>query len=393
MLCFPRISCLAALGFLVAGPVAAQNPVPSWRPSARISAPLHYDDNPFLLTPAARSAVGDPSADDIVSGRFRDMASATDVIALPAVQVGLQGPGLFGRLLELSADVTYELNVENTRRRHAELRFGIEQAFPKGGRVRLRADWRPSYFSKNYLSDGVDLSGDGNITPDERVYRPGTSHEVDLTVNVRRRLLKARRDRPLEVTGQIEVGYFTRTYEAPFTGRDRHGPGAGAALSFDVGRNWTIGVDYTFQSLTSNVSREVQILDETQFGVDFNGVNGAADTEARAFELVDRSRVEHEVRTSVAARLSRPLTLELAYARRMRAFGSTQPFDIANRDRHDSRNELEAGLAIRVTRGLRLGLSGAFAKQSTNRSGDPGSTGDVADYSRRLARVVLEYRF
>lgn len=386
--CLVRFA-LVAVSVLLARPVAAQH----WRPSARVEAEVRRDGNPFLLSVTQRARLAAPSAGDSISGRFRDMESASDVIPIAAADLALTGPGLGGRDLEIGTDVSYEANLDNARRRHAELTFAVEQLLPKASRLRLRADWRPSYFWKNYLSDAIDASGDGNITSSERIYRPGTSHELDLTLNYRYRLVKARADHPLELRGELELGYFTRGYDAPFPGRDRRGPGAGLGVAADFGPRWSVGLDYSLQSLQSDVSREVMILDETAFGVDFNGVNGANDTDARAFELVDRSRLEHNIQASVGTQVSKTVTLSVAYARRMRVFSSTQPFDVTDRDRHDTRNELEAELAVRLAHGLRLMLSGSTARQTTNRAGDPGSTGDVADYSRSVMAAGLAYRF
>jgi hypothetical protein len=191
-----RFAVVTAAGLTVlTHPTAAQQGDRSWKPTARVQADVRYDDNPFLLTPVQKGRLQTGSAADALSGRFRDMTSFTDAIPVAGVEVGLTGPGLFGRALDVSAEAAYEANAQNARRRHAELTFGIQQSFPKAGRLRLRADWRPSYFWKNYLSDAIDLSGDGNISADERVYRPATSHEVDLTLNYRQRLVKSRRSR------------------------------------------------------------------------------------------------------------------------------------------------------------------------------------------------------
>ncbi len=375
-----------AAQFFPAGRALAQQPGPSWRPRMRLQGEVRYDNNPFLLDATRKQRLEAPSAADSVNGRFRDMQNATDIIPVASADVALGFPGAFGRPLEISADAAYEANVNNAHRRHAELSFALEQALPKAGRTRLRAEWRPSYFWRNYLSDAIDDNGDNNIEPSERIYRPGTSDELDLTLNVRRRLLK-------RIRGELEAGYFTRTYAAPFDGRDRRGPGAAAGMSLEIGKRSTAGVDYAFQSLQSDVAREVMILDETAFGVDFNGINGASDTAARAFELVDRSRVEHNVELSVQTELSDAVTLALGYARRMRVFGSSQPYDVADRDRRDTRNEFTAELTVRVRHGMRFTVSGAAARQNTNRGADPGASGEVADYSRSVVTAGLAYRF
>jgi hypothetical protein len=380
---------LTAMGLAILSQAAAAQQIDKpWKPTARVQGDVRYDNNPFLLTANQKDNLRVGSSADVASGRFRDMPGAVDAIAVTALEVGAAGPGLVGRTLAISGEAVYEANAQNDRRRHAELTFGIEQALPHAGRVRLRADWRPSYFWKNYLSDATDVSGDGNISDDERVYEPATSHEVDLTLNYRQRLVKG-------VRSELELGYFARGYDAPFAGRDRSGPGAAAGLVADVGAGWTLGLEYGYQSLQADVTREVQILDETEFGVDFNGTNGVADTAARAFELVDRSRTEQNMRVSLETQLSagNGTTLQLAFARRTRAFSSTQPFDVSDRGRHDARNEIEAELTVRLAHGLRLTLGGAAARQTTNRPGDPGSTGDVTDYSRRVVTAGIAYRF
>ncbi len=382
----------AGLGIWTNG-AFAQQAGRSWTATAHVRAEMRYDDNPFLLTPSQRDKLQTVSAADALSGRFRDMTSPTDAIPVPGAEVALTGPGLVGRALELSARAVYEANAQNARRRHAELTFEIAQSLPKAGRLRLRADWRPSYFPRNYLSNATDLSGDGNISADERVYLAATSHEVDLTLNYRHRLMRSGESHPVGVTGELELSYFARRYDAPFGGRDRRGPGVGAGVAVELGRRWTLGLAYTYDALGADPVREVLILDETAFGVDFNGVNGASDVDARAFELVDRSLTEQNLRASVERALSSAVTLQVAYARRMRAFGSTQPYDVSDRGRHDTRNELEAELGVRFAHGLRLTLAGTAARQKTNRAGDPGSTGEVIDYSRHVVAARFEYRF
>lgn len=387
-----RIAASLIATVLLAAPTAAQSSDP-WRAGARVEGRVLYDDNPFLLTPGRRQRLDQPPTADVQSGRYRDMSSATDVIPVAAGTFAVRGPGLRGRTVELSAQFAYEANLQNARRRHAEIRLVVDQDLPRAGRLRLRADWRPSYFPRNYLSDATDLSGDGNISADERVYRAASSREVDLTLNYRHRLMKSRESRPVGMTGELELHYFTRSHETPFAGRDRRGPGVGAGVAVELGRRWTVGLDYAYQSLGADAVREVLLLDETAFGVDFNGVNGASDTDARAFELVDRSLTEQNLRASVERVLSSAVTLQVAYARRTRAFSSTQPYDVSDRGRRDTRNAVEGEIVGRLARSLRWRLGAALAKQTTNRAGDPGSTGEVADYTRHVFVAGLQYQF
>jgi opacity protein-like surface antigen len=389
--CFAIVTAAGLASFTT--PAAAQQADRSWSPAARVQAEVRYDDNPFLLTAGRKSRLDAVSTADSQSGRFRGMESATDVIPIPVLRLGIAGAGLGGRTLEIDAEVAYEANLRNAERRHAEFGFGIEQSLPRAGRLRLGADWRPSYFHKNYLADAVDQNGDGDIGPEERRYASGTSNEVDLSLGYRHRLVKATKDRPLAVTAELELGYLDRSYDAPFGGRSRSGPGAGAGVAFELRRRWMIGLDYSYESLGGDPGQEVLILNENDFGQDFNGNLSTSDDSARAVVLVDRSRAEHELGVSVQGELGKNTTIEVGYARRLRCFSSTQPFDVVNRDRRDTRNELAAELDLGLASGLHLALGARRAAQSTNRAGDPGSAGDAADYTRYVASAGVRYRF
>lgn len=381
-----RFAIVTAAGLTIStSSAAAQRADRSWSVAARVQADVRYDDNPFLLTADRKQRLEAGSPADAQSGRFRDMERARDLIPRPSLQLGVTGPGLGGRPLEIEADVGYEANLHNTRRRHAELGLGIQQSLRRAGRLRVAVDWRPSYFHKNYLVDAVDQNADGDIGPEERRYASGTSNEVDLSLGYRHRLVKA-------VTAEVGLGYLDRRYDAPFAGRSRRGPGAAAGLAFELGRRWLIGLDYSYASLGGDPAQEVLILNENAFGQDFNGNLSTSDDSARAVVLVDRSRAEHELGILVQGELGNAATVELGYARRLRNFSSRESFDIVNRDRRDVLNELAAELDLRLAAGLHLVLRARRAAQSTNRAGDPAATGDVTDYIRHVAFAALRYR-
>lgn len=358
----------------------------SWHGTARMQVEFRYDDNPFLLTASRKTRLEQALPEDSQSGRFRDMESATDLLPAPALELGLEGPALGGRPLELSAAAAYEANRENGRRRHAELELTIAQSLRRGGRLRFNAEWRPRYFHKNYLRDAVDLNVDGDIGPEERRYEAGTSNEADVRLGYGHRLLKA-------VRAELEVGYFDLAYHAPFEGRSRRGPEGGVDLSLDLGRRWTIDLGYTYASLAADPAPEVLILDESAFGVDFNGNGSASDSSARAVVTVDRSRAEQEVSVTLEGELGRAATLELSFEHRRRSFSSAELYDVVNRDRRDTRNEIAAELDVRIASGLHLMLGARRGVQTTNRAGDPGSTGEETDYTRHVVFAGLRSRF
>jgi len=387
----PVLLVLAAQVFLVERAVS-QQPGPSWHPTIRLQSEVRYDNNPFLLDTARKARLEAPTASDSVNGRFRDMSRVTDVIPIPSLQLGLAGPGIGGRTLAVTTDVTYETNIHNTARRHAELQFRVEQSLPHGGGLRVTADWRPSYFHKNYLADAVDLNADSNISGSEKIYEAARSHEVDLALRYRYRLLKSTDRRPLGVTAELQGGYLGRTYDAPFAGRSRNGPDAGGGLTIQMGPAWSLGVAYDVASLKSDVSTAVLILDENLFGVDFNGNGSVIDPNARAAVQVDYSRVERQLGTTLQA-IAGAATVSAGYGRRTRKFGSTQPYDVVNRDRRDVLKELMLDVDVRLAAGVHLDLGAKRATQTTDRAADPGSTGEVADYSRFIASAGLRCRF
>lgn len=381
------------LTVLTPGAAAAQDRERAWSAKAQVQGEFRYDDNPFLLTSGQRRRLDQVSAADSQSGRFRDMASPTDVIAAPSVGLAVSGPGLFRRSVALEAQATLEANVQNDSRRHAELSFDVRQSVSKAGRLRVGADWRPGYFHKNYLADGVDVNADGDIGRGERRYVAGTSDEVEISLGYRHRLAKAKNTRPFGLTGELEAAYVRREYDAPFAGRSRKGPGATAGLTADLGTRWAAGLAYAYAREEATPTREVLILNENDFGRDFNGNGSFSDDSARAFELVDRSRNEQSFAVSLRGTLSEAVAVEVAYERRIRDFTSNGPYDIANRDRRDTRNTASSELAVRLAHGLQLSLGGELAAQNTNRGGDPGASGDVSDYRRLVGYTALRFRF
>jgi len=363
-----------------------------WRPTARLRADVRVDDNPFLLDTLHRARLAAPSPSDSVNGRFREMESASDVITTPRLELGVEGRGLSGRTMVVTAGVKYELNSRNVARRHSELQLEIAQSLRRGGEIRFTADWRPSYFHKNYLADAVDLDANGNISSSERVYAAGTSHEVDLELRYRQRLLKATRHRLLGLSAELRGGYLDRRYDAPFPARGRKGPDVGGGVAIQMGPTVTLGLDYSVASLGGTPAPAILILDENRFGVDFNGNLTATDSNARAAVLVDYSRVERQLDASFRAAAG-AATVIVEYGRRSRHFDSVQPYDVVNRGRRDVLKEITVDTELRVSRDARLTLGVRRGAQTTNRAGDPASAGDVADYSRHVWWAGLRYRF
>jgi hypothetical protein len=159
-----------------------------------------------------------------------------------------------------------------------------------------------------------------------------------------------------------------------------------------MGPAWTLGVDYGVASLGGDVDSAVLILDENEFGVDFNGNLTITDPSARAAVLLDYSRVERQLDVTLQGDVG-AASVAVGYGLRKRRFSSTQPYDVVNRARRDRLHELTADVDLRLAAGLHMDFGVRRGAQTTDRAGDPGSVGEVADYSRFVASAGLRYRF
>ena len=389
------MSPLFALAFATSVASAGQAQQPSWIRTVSIRTEVTYNDNAFLLPTGRLPRLDTGSWIDSVNGRFKDMDSAQDLVLRTNLALGLEGPGLGGRTLALTADLAYEANLQNERRRHADLGVRIAQSLGSGGRLRFNLDARPSYYHKNYFSGARQLDGNAATAPRERVYAAGISHEVDVAAAYRRRLL---RSAGVTLLAELELGYFHRVYDAPFKGRSRRGPGAGVDLTLELGRRWTLGLDVAYQALAADVSNETILFAERQFGVDYNGDLDLQDDFVRTVDndgnplSVDRSRTEREVAVSVGRELGRWAMVEVAYGRRRRSFSSEQQYDFLHRDRIDTRNDISVGLDVRLTSGVHFLVDVRHAAQTTNRAGDPAADGEDADYTQNVVSAGLRYR-
>ena len=389
----PLVLVLPATPALAQGPVAPAAPRVrgDWRFSPTLGSDAEYDDNIYLLSSSKKSRIDAPNGADLASGRYANMSRPGDLITTLRAAIEMRGPGLAGRALTITPEAAYELYAWNAERRTERFGLTVAQALPHSGRVRLQADVTPSTFYKNYLADAVDTDGSGSITSDERRYGPGSYAERALTADVRLRLVKQRTSRPVGLALQVGAGYSGRSYDAPFETRDLSGPSGALGLLFDVGKKVEMDLGYELASLGATPGRVVMLLDENDFGVDFNGNGNASDVDARAFEMVDRSRTEQGISLAFTSELSKSVDLALEYGRRWRSFGSDQPYDVSNNGRHDARNELGLGLRVELTSAIRLNGTLQYQKQSIDRVNDPAGLGDEDDYTRLRTSIGLRW--
>ena len=362
-----------------------------WHLTPALRVDVGYDDNVFLLATNKKDNVEAPSAAEVTSGRYAKMESATDLMTTLSTAVALKGPGLLGKSLVLSPAVDYDLYTRNSERSNVRLGLSLQQELWADSRLRLQGRLTPSYFAKNYLADAVDRDGNGSVSDDERVYAGGEYRESELAADYRFPLAKSSRKRPFGAALQLDGGYYGRTYEAPFTGRDLKGPTAGAKLLLDFGRRISFDLAYDFASLSATPTDQVLLLDEPEFGQDFNGNGTVTDLDARALTKVDRSRREHSLGASLRLDLSKATDFALGYEHRWRRYTSEEPLDVSNSGRRDARSQVSANFRVRLAKDLRLRIGGVRSAQNLNRAGDPGSTGEIDDYTRYQGSLGLSY--
>lgn len=368
--------------------LAAQKKAASIHPWVEITG--EYDSNVFLLTDSRKSDPGNSSADP--SGRYANMESASDIIVQPAAGVRLQTTGVGGRQFAVVPQILYQQYLTNAERSHLTAGIEVSQDLPRSSRLRAGLSYTPDYFARNYLTNAVDANDDGNIAPSERRYAPGRYSDLDADVAYRFRIRKAPKGGGVAVRGEASGGYYTRSYDAPLSGRNLSGPTAAIGVDMDLGRA-AVALGYGYESMSATRGMEVLILNENAFGRDFNGNGRSRDIAARTTQSVDRSRTDHSGTLALRLNPRGRTDMLLEVEHRVRDFSSDEPFDIAHRGRRDRRNDVRGGVGFRLRRGLRLVGGAKFSSQTTNRGGDPAVASDTDDFTRIRAHVGARITF
>ncbi len=400
-----RLGALLASAFVAVSPLDAQsNDSPSavratkapkvsrsarWSADVESKAALQYDHNVFLLSPNQRGTLASPSADVAASGRYSGMESANDMLAVGNIGIQLSGPGVGGRTLEITPELSYEFASRNELRREAAGALSIAQSLGGGRRIRLSAESAPSHFSRNYLSDAVDADANGSISPAEGIYKQGRYGDYSVRGDVRLPFLSKSKKGSLAVL-TAGAGYYARSYDAPFAVRDLSGPTAALGLAF--GPKSPVGLELTYElaALSATKGRQVLLLDEPVYNVDFNGNGTATDLQARALVDIDRSRLEQQL--GGALTFGTGASLSLGYEYRLRSFRSKLPYDEADAGRRDNRSGIRGSVRTRLAKGVSMSAGAKFLTQTTNR-GLGSALGEEADYKNLVASVGLQASF
>lgn len=361
-----------------------------WRASADVRLAETADDNVFLLPDTRKARLDSLSAAGVVSSRYRNMASSNDFITNLRAGGELRGPGLRGRELTLNGGARYEFYQRNGERRNVELRAGLTQSVRRGGQLQLRAELTPRYFYRDFMTDAVDQNGDGSIQSSERIYAAGVYRESEVAAGYRQRLVTPADDRGIAVRMSAELGYYSRSYQAPFATRGYRGPEATLGLGFDAGRT-QLDASYMRGGYTARPGAAVLLLNEQDFNVDFNGNGSTTDSRVRSVQTIDASRTEQELSVQLRRSLTAKFEARGGLTHRWRSYGSSQPYDVYYNTRRDHRDDAGIALGIRLNDRLRMDVGGNAQLQKLARSIRPTATGEVTDYTRRRLFVSWSY--
>ena len=382
---------------LQVSPDSAVAPAPtsgkSWRLMPTLGIAAEYDNNVFLLDSAGESNLAAPSPGEVTSGRYANMESASDVITTFSGTFGVRGPGLSGKALTIMPAVAYQLYSQNPERSYVVVGLALIQNMPKKGRLRLQGSMTPSYFAKNYLADAVDGNGNGSISSSERVYAAGVYRESEVTLDYRFRLNESTKKHPFGATLQLGTGYGDRSYDPPFEGKDLSGPMAAASLQMTLSERVSLGLNYAFAAFAGTPTDQVLLLDEPDFGQDFNGNGTTTDPNVRVVSPVDPSRTDNAFGGELGFVMGKRSALNLRYEYRIRSYSSTEALDVTHNGRQDDRSRMGAQFGVGFGKAMGVSLGGMYTSQTTNRPNDPGATGDNNDYTRFQAALGLSYNF
>ncbi len=364
----------------------------AWTFEGRAEGGFTYDSNVWLLDGGQRDRLEDDRPSDQASGRFDDMESVDDLVFTPDLRLEAKGPSPFGRRLTAFFDLEYAFYTQNSRRSHLDLGLGAAQAVGARGQMELSIGFVPELFRKNYLADAVDANANGDIASDERIYEDGTYREWDVALEYRHDLVQRTAQSPFGLRGALALGLRDRTYDSPFDHRDEDAPFVRLGLRFEHGPRVKWGLRYAYEAIDAPNEPAVVLVDEIALGQDVNG-DAILANDARAFTPVDRARVEHSIALSFAYGLSATVEVELTYERLLRDWESDEALDFSHRGREDTRDEFGVALRVRMAKGWDGRIGWEWREQHTDRSDDPGGTGDTVDYKRHLILVSAVYHW
>src|SRR5262245_58852620 len=140
-------------------------------------------------------------------------------------------------------------------------------------------------------------------------------------------------------------------------------------------RSTTVDAKLTYMRVSNTPHPEFVLLDETLWAVDLSMPpdGSATGTHTPTTQQVDRSYQMYKLGVTASHEFG-PVGLGVGYERRLKRFGSSDPYDVGHFDRLDTRHVLGASATYHLSSGWRVALAYKYTTQSTRRAPAPGMT-------------------
>jgi len=384
-----KIQCLKTMAVLVclfgligffAVNASAANKIGGWKVKTDASMGFSYDTNVFKLTSQQSDRFDQNRSSDQKSGRFNKMDSIDDFIFTPRVKATFSRSGIMGRKLSITPSIEYNKYVQVQEKSYFDFGLGIKQKVGKHSHVGLNFDYAPNIYRKNFLSNAVDAQtifdtkGKHGISGGEKVFSPAHYDDTTVELSYGRRLWKNHRKHrkvlsPDALSAKVFGGYENRNFDNPFTNRTEDNFFAGLNLGLALRKHTDLTLSYLFKGISTNVSPELLIRNESKFGVDLDGDTVVENLNVATTQNVDRSRDQHTVGIKVSTRVRKGWYAHAKYEARFTSFNSNQPFDVSRLNRNDTRQKAALGLKGEIARRWFLALGWVNEHNHANRSG------------------------
>jgi hypothetical protein len=362
-----------------------------------VSAETGYDSNVFRLSDRSRNRLQLDLAADEVSGRFRDMHEVEDVVLDLDLAMTRKTTGIGGRDLDLVFEIGADLYATNSVKNSPSFEFEAIQDLAKGGELRAGLWYEHGRFRRNYLYDATDPTG--NVSASERVYRSGKFNELGAAAEHRFRLWRRKKKQDSFLKGlgfrelecRVAAGVALREFDN-FPNRDRNMVHAKLNLVSRIGKRLRLDLSYHGRYVDTPGNAEVLVLDEPDFGVDFNNDGDANDQNRRTVQRVDRDRMDHRAAVQVRWDFDKAWRARLGYEFMLQDYFSKEPFDLGYNGRTDTRNLIECELEHKLAKRIFVGTRATWMDEDSDRRA-VGDEDEESSYGRWQLFLTLTARF
>jgi hypothetical protein len=292
-----------------------------------IEAGVETSDNVFRLTDSQKTKMETNDRGDIISGRFKDMESLSDIIIEPTIGLKLNSKSLFDGRLRLTSSVTYNYYTKNDKCSFPEGRLKLSNSIGKDGNLILEGKYLSGFFKRNYLSGVNDRNHNGNIPKDERIYSPAIYDEYEVITAYDHKLIKKKKKKISGLDIEPFIGFHNRTYNSIFSNRNQKITFGGMVATLELITRIDLEMIYQYESVVGPNRKELTLFDEVTDNIDAN-LDGERKRNAPLFTNIDRSAKRQTIGIKPSFNLSEDILLSLEYKRRISSYTSDNKLDI-----------------------------------------------------------------